>query len=633
MWPEITFFLITATLLLLLGHVSRAIRWTLLFSPNKIEKRIDLLVALSLGYIINMFVPYRLGELFRVWYVSFKTNISWPNVLATVVAERFSDMIVLIIILIGLLLFVENPQFAITLQTFIVMGTALVVTFIAIQKSKHFRRIIWSLTSIFNNRLQMAFLNAAWQTSELVLNTGLLKFKYIVATLIMWSFYFASFYLFSLSIQVGFDETFSALLLEPMSSNLAAFSANPTSNAIALLIFTVTPIIIILAYTLAKRHQTVSNFIANRKRQGWYNSGYNNNVSQNKFAADREYEFFLSSLFSGDNYATTAFGLNAVEDSTVVRLFNGGSDAITALVSIDNKLVIRKFATHSASQKLAQQYEWIKSHQDVSFPLVSLLNRSQTDDPFYYDMPLIEPASDYYDFIHTNDIDKSLVIFDQMYDAIQQHHKLHLKPITSDLLIDHYLEEKVIKNTQTILDFASTVFEESHFTINNIEFDLKEFETLLNKTWLKQQITHTQTSSIHGDLTIENIIVAPFTEDGWYLIDPNSENIFNTPLIDWAKLFQSLHLGYEGMNRNAVCSLQGNALSLPLSKSEEYSLLYKHLNMRLAQDHSQSFIKEVRFHELINYLRLTPYKIRQDKHRGLCFFAATCLLLKNYLEN
>jgi hypothetical protein len=44
-------------------------------------------------------------------------------------------------------------------------------------------------------------------------------------------------------------------------------------------------------------------------------------------------------------------------------------------------------------------------------------------------------------------------------------------------------------------------------------------------------------------------------------------------------------------------------------------------------------LREVYFHELVNYLRLTPYKIRQSAQRGLAFFACTSLLLREYQQN
>ena len=43
-------------------------------------------------------------------------------------------------------------------------------------------------------------------------------------------------------------------------------------------------------------------------------------------------------------------------------------------------------------------------------------------------------------------------------------------------------------------------------------------------------------------------------------------------------------------------------------------------------------MREIAFHELVNYLRLTPYKIRHDPHKALTFFACVSILLRRYLK-
>ena len=43
-------------------------------------------------------------------------------------------------------------------------------------------------------------------------------------------------------------------------------------------------------------------------------------------------------------------------------------------------------------------------------------------------------------------------------------------------------------------------------------------------------------------------------------------------------------------------------------------------------------LREVYFHEIVNYLRLTPYKIRQNPDKGLVFAGATLMLLNRYRE-
>ena len=43
-------------------------------------------------------------------------------------------------------------------------------------------------------------------------------------------------------------------------------------------------------------------------------------------------------------------------------------------------------------------------------------------------------------------------------------------------------------------------------------------------------------------------------------------------------------------------------------------------------------MREVAFHELVNYLRLIPYKIRNEPAQGLTFFVCTSVLLRRYWE-
>ena len=54
-------------------------------------------------------------------------------------------------------------------------------------------------------------------------------------------------------------------------------------------------------------------------------------------------------------------------------------------------------------------------------------------------------------------------------------------------------------------------------------------------------------SDIHGDLTIENLICRRESEKekDYYIIDPNTGNVHDSPNLDYSKLLQSLHGGYE----------------------------------------------------------------------------------------
>ena len=129
-----------------------------------------------------------------------------------------------------------------------------------------------------------------------------------------------------------------------------------------------------------------------------------------------------------------------------------------------------------------------------------------------------------------------------------------------------------------VLVFARGLVEQE-YTINGDEYRLSEWDRLLDMGWLREQVRSRDVSVIHGDLTIENIIVSPRHEKRWYLIDPNPVNIFDTPLIDWAKLMQSLNLGYEALSRGSAVTMSGSDLRLVLARSNAYAQLHDHLRL------------------------------------------------------
>lgn len=75
------------------SHYLRAERWRLLFPENGDEPpRSTLFAGVMLGYVVNNLVP-RLGEISRPVYVSRNRQISGFNLLGTIVAERFFDLL------------------------------------------------------------------------------------------------------------------------------------------------------------------------------------------------------------------------------------------------------------------------------------------------------------------------------------------------------------------------------------------------------------------------------------------------------------------------------------------------------------------------------------------------------------
>jgi hypothetical protein len=72
-------------------------------------------------------------------------------------------------------------------------------------------------------------------------------------------------------------------------------------------------------------------------------------------------------------------------------------------------------------------------------------------------------------------------------------------------------------------------------------------------------------------------------------------------------------------------------MQLPHLRSQAYAELHAFLESEAIRLLGADGLREIYFHEVINYMRLTTYKIRQSRMRGLGFYACTALLLDRYL--
>lgn len=82
----------------LLSHMSRAMRWQMLIEPVERKPRFcNTFWAVMTGYLANLVFP-RMGEVTRCGVISKYEKISFTRVVGTVVAERLSDLLMLILI-------------------------------------------------------------------------------------------------------------------------------------------------------------------------------------------------------------------------------------------------------------------------------------------------------------------------------------------------------------------------------------------------------------------------------------------------------------------------------------------------------------------------------------------------------
>ncbi|MDE1154579.1 MAG: lysylphosphatidylglycerol synthase domain-containing protein [Acidobacteriaceae bacterium] len=621
----------TALLLLLGGHIVRASRLTALFPPGRVN-RFDLLVALGFGYAVNTLVPFRLGELVRMLYMGKRCQVRYAYVAATIVAERLSDAVS--IGMLGLLLYALHllPGDLVTAAAALIgFSVMAILCAVLIKRSSTLRHGLWKLASVFNTQISFALLDLLWSTSEIITGRLMLRARFILLTAIMWLIYGASYFSFSLAAHQPLSSVTYEMLGRPLHSMAQrATSLHLTGGELLSLAYSILPVGMILVFGILRAQSGLVRTVIALSRGRLSTWEATPSLVSEHFKEESEYEYFLTSLFAGRDQKVTGFGLRAIEDGIVHRLFHGGSGAITALVEADRTLMIRKFTIGEMRHKLKLQVDWLQRFQH-ELPLVQVL-RDRMESSFYrYDMPYPPQADDFYDVIHTAPLERSRTILSDVVAVVHDFHQRKSLGEADEATISEYLERKVIENARTTLQFVRDLIPGPTYQLNNQTYSLEDWEHLLDTAWLRAQIRDRRIASIHGDLTIENIIVSPTHARGWYIIDPNPGNLFESPLIDWAKLMQSLHLGYEGLNRAGSSVWKGNQLYLSLTRSHIYNELHDAYSSVLREMLGPDAAREVAFHELVNYLRLVPYKISQSQAKGLTFFACTSILLREYL--
>ncbi|MDP8912068.1 MAG: lysylphosphatidylglycerol synthase domain-containing protein [Pseudomonadota bacterium] len=623
-----------AVLLLLVAHGARAARWAFLFPKNYLTGRLSLLIGLGVGYAVNALIPLRVGEIVRGAAVTRLANVRFSYAMATIVAERVADLAVLALLMAATTQLASGGAYA--LATAAVFALAALASFAAaftIRRSGTARRLVWQAAGIFNDRIRLGVVDFVWSSAEMLTRGSLLRWRFVTATIVMWALYAAAYAAFGRAIGAPVLDVVAAILQQPLQSLADSMrGAGRIPDQTSLFVFVLTPILLILIYGGLMQ----SNVFARAAdlillRHGRSGRG-SPRAQRDRFSAASSYESFLGALFSGEDNAVSGFGMEAVEDCIVHKFFHGGSDAITALVETNQRLIIRKFAVGSAAAKLRVQADWLQRNTDATLPLVEVIGERGNAGVYSYDMPLVTPANDFYDVIHSSPTARNRARLTQVLVCMDALHARTAAGEADPGLVSQYLEEKVSRNAAVILNFARHAMGRDAYSINDGAYDLAEWRSLADPDWLQAQIRDRRVATIHGDLTIENVIIAPDEPSGLYIIDPNPENLFDSPLIDWAKMMQSLHLGYETLNRGITCNLSGGAIQIAAARSQAYAELHETLEAEIRSRFGEDGLREIYFHELVNYLRLTTYKIRQSQTRGFGFFACCSLLLRRYRE-
>ena len=627
-------FLIVAIITLSLAHFIKILRWRLFIEIYEEPRNRNLIQALSLGYLINLFFPFRIiGDFFRAIYSGKKMKNSYSLSFSTVIVDRILDIITVgILFYIFYVFSIYNKQIEKSFRFYMLFSVLIISLIILFYFLKRYIKIIsLKVASLFNTTIELNILKfmwaLIWNFKDIFLKIN--KFKILIITTLMWLLYTFSYYLFSLFLlSQNYNFKLIDIFFLLFSKDIFGMEFLLIEKKVSMFfyIYMVVPIIIMLLISKFFMLKTYSK--KNHREVEDYFNLFPNQDNKEKLEFLRKY-FLDKDKSYIDNY------LKINQKITIIRDFSAGSNATTMLCMKKDEIFYRKYSFEDI-EKLYEQVEWIIENKKRKLPLPEIIRKEKTNKYCYYDM-LYKPSSiPLFEYIHSTPFEETWEMIENILKKLEEvlyTNKLRKADTES---INKYIDLKVRDNITKIYDskILKKLLRYDEVIINGKSYkNLSCYLKYLSKEYLYNIFKDDIYSDIHGDLTIENIICNLNTmEEKYYIIDPNSGNIDNSANLDYAKILQSIHGGYEFMMRTYDISVEENQINFLFIKSQAYSYLYKKLNEYMNSKFEKEKIRSIYFHEIVHWLRLMPYKLKKDGKRALIFYSGLLMVLNDVIE-
>ena len=622
---------VASVIILMLGHWIKLLRWSRLIISYEQPPKAVLLRSMALGYALNFVLPFKLGEIFRACYAGRHMKNGVGLSLATVIIDRFLDILAVTLLFASLWILGIKRELVLDSAGFYFVATALVLIgliFINVFSS-NIKRATMLVCSIFNDKLKLSCEKFFWALINAFrdirgINVGIIALQ----TVLMWIFYVASYALLGIFMSnQGSSYDLAEVMITLFSRSnidLSALSTAFSSSAalreqLIIIIYTLLPPVILFFITLTKPFKSAD------AQSTADDSQFLNMLPQ---IDEKDQLSFLDDYFSARRPELLKKFIAINRDISIIADYSSGSNASTILCMDKGNMFYRKYAFGSDGDKLAEQLKWLREHQD-NLPLCAIIRGEHNDDYCCYDMEYKSDAVGMFQFIHSHPGSESRDILIKVLEAMNKGlYTLNCRNADPETT-ESYISKKVSANLEILR--ASRELHElmgyEKLIINHREYDNSSIlEKLFDAEHLKKVFAQDSYCDIHGDLTIENIICSAGTEDGFYIIDPNTGNVHDSPLLDYAKLLQSLHGGYEFMTKTSAVTVNKNRIDFIYTRSTVYDELFAALREYMELKLSPEQLRSVFYHELVHWLRLLPYKLRKDPKRAPMFYAGLVMV-------
>ena len=630
--------LLVSVALLVVGHLFRLLRWEQFIRIYERPLRGVMLRGMAAGYGLNFLLPFHVGDLLRAWFTGRKMKNGVGFALATVIMDRFLDVWVVAVLFVAFRLAGVPDVRDETLYylTFAVVLAVLLAVVIALRAP--IKRLCLAVCGIFNDTLKLDGLVFCWSLINTFKDLRRVHLgRLALNTLLMWASYLASYRVLAAALSgygtgLGMVDVFT-LLFGTDAADLTSFSLTGQLHAISpmaqllMLAWFVLPLLIMWAATLLPQRVRggINRAASAAAPAPAENDDYLNLLPQ---VDPRDRSAFLSQYFGLQNRQYVQQFLRINRGVTILEDHSAGSNATTMLCMDHTGTFWRKYAFGADGDKLAVQLDWLRARiAEGKLPICEILRGEAEPGCCWYDMAYSATAVSMFRYLHSNPIEKSAAILRDVLTTLDR--TLYTPAGPADpARIDEYLDKKVDGNLAKIREGRGVreLAAYDRVWINGRAYKgLPALGRLFDPDRLRRIFAADPVATIHGDLTLENIICRTGA-DTWYLIDPNTGNLHESPFLDYGKLLQSLHGGYEFMMMTPRVSVHENHIEFTFTRSAAYDALFAEVRQYLDQRFTPAQVESIFLHELIHWLRLMPYKINRDRKRAPMFFAGLLMV-------
>ena len=390
-----------SVLLLTVAHIIRAYRWGLFISVYEKPDKGRLIRAISIGYLANYIVPYKLGDLTRAWYASRRMITGKALALSTVIVDRILDIVVVGAVFLALAAGGSvDVQSEVGFYVLTAMGV-LLCGILAYGFRSYIKKGIVLFARLFNTHLEGSVLRFSFSLISDFKNIlhRISVLKLVVSTATMWGMYIASYYTFSLfaSYQSGavltwvdvFELLFSQGSVISSTGRISLFWEKGSIIPTDIFIFMFMPLVLLWIVSFFFRNELPA-----------YEDKDSHFINLLPHMDLDERLAFLENYFSNNNKQYIESYLELNRNIAIIRDYSAGSNATTMLCMDGNSTFFRKYAFGKDGEKLYEQIKWIEENTGI-LPLPQILRQGKTDVYCYYDMPYESHSVGLFEYVHS----------------------------------------------------------------------------------------------------------------------------------------------------------------------------------------------------------------------------------------